>query len=228
MCGRDRAGVDRQATVRCRHHGAGTFQHRHGLETRSQCPGTGRPVCLDIGHRHPQKTRRLQRMRREDAAGCLRRLGQQPQRIGIDHQRRLAGQRTFQPLSCSLILPQAATHHQDGRRPRQGNICIPHKAHDFRVKRVHRLPSLAGCVLRGVRFVVGLVFRRCSRCVLVRSTCVFRRRLHILGIVFWPQRPGILGRTCLQGSLCLDGNPDPPGTGARCALRSQPCRTGHA
>ena len=163
--GQDRmtAGVDRQTTIRCRHHGASAFQHGHGLETRSQRASAGRPVCLDIGHRHPQKPRRLQRMRREDAAGGLRRLGQQAQRIGIDHQRRLAGQCMVQPLLRLLVLPQTAAHHQDGCSPRQGGIGVPHEAHDFRVKRVHRLPRLAGCVLRGVRLVVCcLVLRHCN------------------------------------------------------------------
>ena len=60
-----------------------------------------------------------------------------------------------QPLFRRLILPQTAAHHQDGSSPRQVNIGVPHEAHDFRVKQVHRLPRLAGCVLRGIRFVVG-------------------------------------------------------------------------
>ena len=162
--GQDRvtAGVDRQTTIRCRHHGTGAFQHSHGLETRRQRASAGRPVCLDIGHRHPQKARGLQRMRREDAAGGLWRVGQQTQRVGIDHQRRLAGQRMVQPLLRRLVLPQTAAHHQDGCSPRQGGIGVPHKTHDFRVKRVHRLPCLAGCVQRDVRLVVGLVLRHCN------------------------------------------------------------------
>ena len=162
--GQDRmtAGVDRQTTIRCRHHSAGAFQHRHGIETRRQRAGADRPVCLDIGHRHPQKARGLQRMRREDAAGGRRRLGQQTQRVGIDHQRRLAGQCMVQPLLRRLVLPQTAAHHQDGGRPRQGDISAPHEAHDFRVKRIDRLPCLAGCVLRDVHLVVGLVRQRCG------------------------------------------------------------------
>ena len=78
-----------------------------------------------------------------------------------------------QPLLRRLILPQTAAHHQDGRSPRQGGMVLPHKAHDFRVKRVDRLPCLAGCVLRGVRLVVGLVTGLVVHLVvgLVRQRC---------------------------------------------------------